>query len=126
MRRAINRAKRVTEAVDDAVIVLRQDRTLDWWNSAAKKYLGLRSSDRGVAITNLIRDPKFVAYITSNEFNHRPHCRLMHNGRLLQFSAVMFADNEVVVVISDVTQINDLEKVRKSLSAISPMSFVRH
>ena len=38
MRRAINRAKRVTEAVDDAVIVLRQDRTLDWWNTVAKKY----------------------------------------------------------------------------------------
>ena len=114
MRRAINRAKRVTEAVDDAVIVLRQDRTLDWWNSAAKKYLGLRSSDRGVAITNLIRDPKFVAYITSNEFESSPSLPAsMHNGRLLQFSAVMFADYEIVVVISDITQINDLEKVRK-------------
>ena len=114
MRRAINRAKRVTEAVDDAVIVLRQDRTLDWWNSAAKKYLGLRSSDRGVAITNLIRDPKFVAYITGNEFESSPALPAsMHNGRLLQFSAVMFGDNEIVVVISDVTQINDLEKVRK-------------
>ena len=114
MRRAINRAKRVTEAVDDAVIVLRQDRTLDWWNSAAKKYLGLRSSDRGVAITNLIRDPKFVAYITGNEFESSPALPAsIHNGRLLQFSAVMFGDNEIVVVISDVTQINDLEKVRK-------------
>ena len=114
MRRAINRAKRVTEAVDDAVIVLRQDRTLDWWNSAAKKYLGLRSSDRGVAITNLIRDPKFVAYITGNEFESSPSLPAsMHNGRLLQFTAVMFGDNEIVVVISDVTQMNDLEKVRK-------------
>jgi len=62
----------------------------------------------------LIRDPKFVAYITSNEFESSPSLPAsMHNGRLLQFSAVMFADNEVVVVISDITQINDLEKVRK-------------
>ena len=114
MRRAINRAKRVTEAVDDAVIVLRRDRTIDWWNSAGKKLLGLRSSDRGVAITNLIRDPNFVAYISSDQFepsSHLPSSR--HNGRLLEFSAVMFGDSEIVLVISDVTQINELEKVRK-------------
>ena len=114
MRRAINRAKRVTEAVDDAVIVLRRDRTIDWWNSAGKKLLGLRSSDRGVAITNLIRDPRFVAYISSDQFepsSHLPSSR--HNGRLLEFSAVMFGDSEIVVVISDITQINELEKVRK-------------
>ena len=113
MRRAINRAKRVTEAVDDAVIVLRQDRTIDWWNSAGKKLLGLRSSDRGVAITNLIRDPKFVNYINGNHFESTSLPTSIHNGRLLEFSAVMFAENEIVVVISDVTHINDLEKVRK-------------
>jgi two-component system phosphate regulon sensor histidine kinase PhoR len=113
MRRAINRAKRVTEAVDDAVIVLRQDRTIDWWNTVGKKYLGLRSSDRGVAITNLIRDPKFVNYINSNHFESISLPRSIHNGRLLEFSAVMFAENEIVVVISDITHVNDLEKVRK-------------
>ena len=113
MRRAINRAKRVTEAVDDAVIVLRQDRTIDWWNTVDKKYLGLRSSDRGVAITNLIRDPKFVNYINSNDFESTSLPTSIHNGRLLEFSAVMFAENEIVVVISDITHINDLEKVRK-------------
>ena len=114
MRRAINRAKRVTEAVDDAVIVLRRDRTLDWWNSAGKKLLGLRSSDRGVAITNLIRDPKFVSYINSDKLDELTQLpSSLHNGRLLAFSAVMFGDSEIVVVISDTTHINDLEKVRK-------------
>ncbi|MFL2531559.1 MAG: phosphate regulon sensor histidine kinase PhoR [Porticoccaceae bacterium] len=114
MRRAINRAKRVTEAVDDAVIVLRQDRTLDWWNTVAKKYLGLRSSDRGVAITNLIRDPKFVSYINSDKLDESAQFpSSLHNGRLLAFSAVMFGDSEIVVVISDITHINDLEKVRR-------------
>ena len=114
MRRAINRAKRVTEAVDDAVIVLRRDRTIDWWNSAGKKLLGLRSSDRGVAITNLIRDPKFVSYINGKNFESPSKLpSSLHNGRRLEFSAVMFGDSEIVVVISDITQINDLEKVRK-------------
>ena len=114
MRRAINRAKRVTEAVDDAVIVLRRDRTIDWWNSAGKKFLGLRSSDRGVAITNFIREPQFVAYINSSQFESSTSLPAsIHNGRLLEFSAVMFGESEIVVVISDITQINELEKVRK-------------
>jgi two-component system phosphate regulon sensor histidine kinase PhoR len=113
MRRAINRAKRVTEAVDDAVIVLRKDRTIDWWNTVGKKYLGLRSSDRGVAITNFIRDPKFVNYINSNQFESTSLPKSIHNGRLLEFSAVMFGESEIVVVISDITHVNDLEKVRK-------------
>jgi two-component system phosphate regulon sensor histidine kinase PhoR len=113
MRRAINRAKRVTEAVDDAVIVLRKDRNIDWWNTVGKKYLGLRSSDRGVAITNFIRDPKFVNYINSNQFESTSLPKSIHNGRLLEFSAVMFGESEIVVVISDITHVNDLEKVRK-------------
>jgi two-component system phosphate regulon sensor histidine kinase PhoR len=114
MRRAINRAKRVTEAVDDAVIVLRRDRTIDWWNSAGKNFLGLRSSDRGVAITNFIREPQFVAYINSSQFESSTSLPAsIHNGRLLEFSAVMFGESEIVVVISDITQINELEKVRK-------------
>jgi two-component system phosphate regulon sensor histidine kinase PhoR len=114
MRRAINRAKRVTEAVDDAVIVLRRDRTIDWWNSAGKKFLGLRSSDRGVAITNFIREPKFVSYINSDKLDESAQLTpSLHNGRLLAFSAVMFGDSEIVVVISDITHVNDLEMVRK-------------
>jgi two-component system phosphate regulon sensor histidine kinase PhoR len=113
MRRAINRAKRVTEAVDDAVIVLRKDRSIDWWNSVAKKFLGLRSSDRGVAITNLIRDPKFVNYINSKQFESPSLPTSILNGRLLEFSAVMFGENEVVLVITDITHVNELEKVRK-------------
>jgi len=114
MRRAINRAKRVTEAVDNAVIVLRRDRTIDWWNSAAKKLLGLRSSDRGVAITNLIRDPEFVHYINSENFD--TPLQLLSSGqnaRVTEYSALTFGDSEIVVVIADITEISNMDKIRK-------------
>ncbi len=64
MRLTINRVTRVTEALDEGLLVLRSDRTLDWWNSSAKRLLALRTSDRGTSVMNLIRDPVFVAYIT--------------------------------------------------------------
>jgi two-component system phosphate regulon sensor histidine kinase PhoR len=67
-----------------------------------------------VAITNFIREPQFVAYINSSRFeSSTPLPASIHNGRLLEFSAVMFGESEIVVVISDITQINELEKVRK-------------
>ncbi|MGB2040531.1 MAG: phosphate regulon sensor protein PhoR [Porticoccaceae bacterium] len=114
MRHTIKRVTRVTEALEEGVLVLRSDLTLDWWNSSAKKLLGLRSSDRGSAIINLIRDPQFVAYIHQPEFVGSIQMpSSSYEGRLLQFTASYFGDNEIVLVIADITRINNLETVRK-------------
>ena len=67
MRRTINRVSRLTEALDEGILVLRSDLSLDWWNSSAASLLGLRSSDRGSAIMNLMRDPEFVEYINQGK-----------------------------------------------------------
>ena len=114
MRRTIKRVTRVTEAVDEGVLVLFSDRTLDWWNQSAKQLLGLRSSDRGTAITNLIRDPAFVDYINQREFDTSVELpSTIQPGRLLAFSATLVGENEIVLLITDITHINNLEEVRK-------------
>ena len=114
MRHTIKRVTRVTEALEEGVLVLRSDLTLDWWNSSAKKLLGLRSSDRGSAIINLIRDPQFVTYIHQPEFVGSIQMpSSSYKGRLLEFTASYFGDNEIVLVIADITRINNLETVRK-------------
>jgi two-component system phosphate regulon sensor histidine kinase PhoR len=114
MRRTINRVTRLTEALDQGIIVLRSDLTLDWWNSAAKNLVGLRSSDRGSAIMNLIRDPLFVDYMHKKEFVGTIELpSIIQEGRLLEFSASSFGDDEIVLVIADITRLNNLETVRK-------------
>lgn len=114
MRHTIKRVTRVTEALEEGVLVLRSDLTLDWWNSSAKKLLGLRSSDRGSAIINLIRDPQFVSYIHQPEFVGSIQMpSSSYEGGLLEFTASYFGDNEIVLVIADITRINNLETVRK-------------
>ena len=114
MRHTIKRVTRVTEALDEGVLVLRRDLTLDWWNSSAKRLLGLRSSDRGSAIINLIRDPEFVSYIHQPEFIGSIQMpSSSQEGRLLLFTASHFGDNEIVLVIADITRMNNLETVRK-------------
>jgi two-component system phosphate regulon sensor histidine kinase PhoR len=114
MRHTIKRVTRVTEALDEGVLVLRRDLTLDWWNSSAKRLLGLRSSDRGSAIINLIRDPEFVSYIHQPEFIGSIQMpSSSQEGRLLLFTASHFGDNEIVLVIADITRMNNLETARK-------------
>jgi two-component system phosphate regulon sensor histidine kinase PhoR len=114
MRHTIKRVTRVTEALDEGVLVLRRDLTLDWWNSSAKRLLGLRSSDRGSAIINLIRDPEFVSYIHQPEFTGSIQMpSSSQEGRLLLFTASHFGDNEIVLVIADITRMNNLETARK-------------
>jgi two-component system phosphate regulon sensor histidine kinase PhoR len=114
MRRTIKRVTRVTEAVDEGVLVLFSDRTLDWWNQSAKQLLGLRSTDRGSAITNLIRDPLFVSYINQRNFDETIQLpSALQPGRLLDFSATVFGEDEIVLLITDITQVHNLELVRK-------------
>ena len=114
MRRTINRVTRLTEALDQGILVLRSDLTLDWWNSAAKNLVGLRSSDRGSAIMNLIRDPLFVDFMHKKEFVGTIELpSIIQEGRLLEFSASSFGDDEIVLVIADITRLNNLETVRK-------------
>ena len=114
MRRTINRVSRLTEALDEGILILRSDLSLDWWNSSAASLLGLRSSDRGSAIMNLIRDPEFVEYINQADFQGAVKLpSSIQAGRLLKFAASYFGDDEIVLVITDITRLNSLEEMRK-------------
>ena len=114
MRKTIKRITRLTEALDEGILVLRTDLTIDWWNSSAASLLGLRASDRGSAVINLIRDPAFVDYINRDDFiDTLDLASIIQSERLLKFSASRFGDNEIALVITDITRLNSLEQLRK-------------
>jgi len=114
MRKTINRVTRLTEALEEGILVLHSDLSIDWWNSSAAKLLGLRTSDRGSAAINLIRDPVFVDYIHHDEFTGAIELpSIIQTERLLKFSASRFGDNEIALVITDITRLNGREQMRK-------------
>ena len=114
MRRTINRITRLTEALEEGILVLRSDLNIDWWNGSAATLLGLRSSDRGTAVINLIRDPVFVRYISQKELGGSiTLSSVSQSGRILQLAASYFGDDEIVLVVTDVTRITNLEQLRK-------------
>lgn len=118
MRHTINRTTRMTEALDEGMLVLNSDLSLDWWNNAAEGLVGLRSTDRGSAIFNLIRDPKFVEYITNARFVEPIQLpSSLRTDRLLEFSGSHFGQGEIVLIVKDITRLDSLEQLRKEFVA---------
>ena len=117
-RALIGRIRNITGALEEGVIVLNAEKCLDWWNPAAGELLGLRKEDAHQVFTNLIRAPAFMHFI-----NHPPYDEPLelaapgNQQRLLQFSASPFGDNEIVLVVQDLTHLRNLEAMRKEFVA---------
>ena len=113
LRTLIRRATKVTESLEQGVVVLKKNRTLDWWNTSAKTLLNLRSGDRGSSIMNLIREPHFIEYINKSEFSGS--IRLVSNVQkdiLLDFEASFIDGQDIVLVITDVSRLSKFELLK--------------
>lgn len=114
LRAVVKRIRKITSALDEGLIILDEERSVDWWNPAAAKLLGLRNEDLHQPITNLLRTPAFVKFIQSGDFELPLELPAPNEPqRLLQFSARVFGDNEIALVIMDITRLRQLEEMRK-------------
>ena len=114
----LTRIRRITDALDEGIVILDADRALEWWNPAAGKLLQLRRGDEGEPIINLVRAPAFVAFIHAGLFNEPVELEAPNDpNRILQFSANHFGDNEVALVVQDISRLRHLEQMRKEFVA---------
>ena len=66
----LKRFQKSTAAMPDATVVLNENWEIDWFNKAAKQYLGLKKKkDKGQRIDNLLRTPRFVNLIAEGDFS---------------------------------------------------------
>ena len=118
LRNAVRRVGQMTEALEEGIVVLTPDRTLDWWNSSGGDLLGLKKVDRGSPIVNLLRSPEFIEYLQIGNYSSRIEIAspVRIGGRLL-ISASLFGEDEMVLVVQDVTRLRNLEEMRKEFVA---------
>ena len=115
----LSRFKESTAAMPDATIVLTNDDYIEWFNTAAKRYLGLKTNqDVGQRIDNLIRNPRFAQYLAKEEFDepleiHSP----IDPSRSLSLRIVPYSKNQKLLVVRDVSRLKRLERMRSDFIA---------
>ena len=119
LQAVIDRIQSSTSALSDAVVMINGQGLIEWWNPAAEHLLGLRlPDDRGQPVTNLVRDPQFIAYFEQASF-HDPlelPSPLMEEIRL-QYSITLYGTNNRMLIVRDVTRLYQLEQMRKDFIA---------
>ena len=116
--RLLREVRESTSAIQDAGIILNDDREIVWFNPAATNLLGLDPArDIGNRIDNLLRHPDFVAYVAepldSSITIPSPHDP---NG-CLQVQLLPSGQNQQLVIIRDISREVHLERTRRDFVA---------
>lgn len=117
-RGVVQRMRTSTEALNDGIILLDINGNIQWWNSAAKELLRLRREDMGQLLTNLMREPKFIRFY--NKTSHQDPITLENPARAgfyLQVAMTVFGRGERLLLMRDVTRLQQLESMRQDFVA---------
>jgi two-component system phosphate regulon sensor histidine kinase PhoR len=119
LRAMLLRYRESTAALPDATVVLGPRWECEWWNDAAERLLGLRQpQDVGQRVDNLVRYPDFSRYIESGDFSDRLMLPSPVNGEItLTLRIIPYAVGQNLLVARDVTQMENLEKMRREFVA---------
>ncbi|GAM54299.1 phosphate regulon sensor protein phoR [Vibrio ishigakensis] len=115
----IRRFRNGAESLPDAVVVFREEGNIVWCNRLAQQLLGFRwPEDSDLPITNLLRSPDFIKYLNKNDFSEPLEMRSPLNvERILELRIVPYTDGEQLMVVRDVSQLKQLEGMRRNFFA---------
>jgi two-component system phosphate regulon sensor histidine kinase PhoR len=113
------RFRRTISALPEGIVLVDASLQIDWCNPVAEHHLGVRlSADQGLRVTNLVRDPDFVSYMTSAHFESplvfRP---LARPGIALEVRVVDFEPARSIIITRDITQRERVDAVRRDFIA---------
>lgn len=118
LAKRIEQFRKSTEAFPDAAIVLNLQDEIEWANAAAREVLGLKKSDKGQRIPNLIRFPEFNQFLTAKDYNQQLTIASPINGNIvLEIKIVPYGVGLRLLLARDVTQLKKMERMRKDFVA---------
>jgi len=110
----------LADAFPDATLVINDQGLIRWFNDSAVQLLDLKTpADKGQAITNLIREPAFADWLSVQDKLHSNleiACPTDDNISL-QINAIRFRKNQRLLILRDITDVRNLERIRQDLVA---------
>lgn len=114
----IEQFRKSTEAFPDAAVVLNLQDEIEWANAAARVVLGLKKSDKGQRIPNLIRFPEFNQFLTAKDYHqHITISSPVNSHIVLEIKIVAYGKDLRLLLARDVTQLKKMERMRKDFVA---------
>lgn len=118
LSRMIDQFRTSTNALPDAAVVLGEYAEIEWTNKAAREVLGLKRSDKGQRIPNLIRTPQFVQFLKAQDYQQKICITSpVNDSIILQISIVPYGAGLRLLLAQDVTQIKNMERMRTDFVA---------
>lgn len=117
--RDVARLIAAVHAMNDGIVLLDSHYQIQFCNKTAERQLDLSSlTDRGLPITNIVREPEFVDYLASGEFEHPLILRLeRYFERVLSLRVIAYADDNWLLQVVDITQADRMGSMRRDFVA---------
>jgi two-component system phosphate regulon sensor histidine kinase PhoR len=110
------RFRQAMTLLPDGVVIMDDVLFLEWCNPAAERHLGLDDErDKGMRVTNLIRNPGFIDYIVLGRYE-KP-LNLEVRGRKLIVQIIRFETRRQILVTHDVTEVERIDNMRRDFVA---------
>jgi len=113
------RFRRTISALPEGILLIDAALQIEWCNPEAERHLGISlKADQGLRLTNLVRDPAFVAFMTTGRFGEPLMFRPMARPALvLSVAVIEFEPARSIVITRDVTQAERVDAMRRDFVA---------
>ncbi|MEJ2681185.1 MAG: phosphate regulon sensor histidine kinase PhoR [Gammaproteobacteria bacterium] len=119
LRNLLSRAQNSANSLADGYLTIDRHDRLEWWNTAATHFLGLKyPRDIGQPLVQLLRDPGFIRYFQSGNFEQRVRvCNPANPRKHMELQLTRYGNDEKLLHIRDITPLMHLEQVRTDFIA---------
>jgi two-component system, OmpR family, phosphate regulon sensor histidine kinase PhoR len=112
----LSRFQKSTKALPSPTIVLNQYDEIEWFNPAARQMFNFKAKrDVGQCIVNLIRHPRFAAYLNAKKFKKPLELEIGSKKIILNITA--YGDGQNLLMATDVTRRSQLDAMRRDFIA---------
>jgi two-component system phosphate regulon sensor histidine kinase PhoR len=119
LARTLVRFRQAARAHPDGVVILDADNRIDWCNDTAESHFDLNvETDAGQPVTNLMRQPEFVAYVEAGDYTQPIELRATRGGSaIFSVQIIPYGDAQKLLLSRDITRLEKLETMRRDFVA---------
>jgi two-component system, OmpR family, phosphate regulon sensor histidine kinase PhoR len=113
------RFRRTISALPEGIVLVDLSLQIEWCNPVAEAHLGVSlTGDHGMRVTNLVRDPAFVSYMTSGQYELPLEFRPMARpNTALEVRVIEVERTRLMVISRDITQREEVDAMRRDFIA---------